>query len=71
MALDSHSKDEYVFCHPLSSTFSSNGLCLDGQKEQYGKAYIDGRAITNVRFADGVGALAKKQELVALLKKFD
>ena len=51
MALKSQSKDKYVFCHPSSSTFSSNGSCLNSLEEQYGKANIDGRAITNVRFA--------------------
>ena len=72
MALNSQSKDKYVFCHPLSSTFFSNGSCLDGLEEHYGKATIDGRAITNVRFADGEDALAaKEQELVALLKSLD
>ena len=41
MALNSQSKDQYVFCHPLPSTFFSNGSCLDGLEEQYGKTNID------------------------------
>ena len=69
MALNSQSKDKYVFCHPPSSTFYSNGPCLDGLEEQYGKTNINGRDITNVRVADGVDALAEEQELEALLKK--
>ena len=60
MALNSWSKDKGVFCHPPSSTFSSNGLCLGAFEEQYGKASIDGRAIANLRFADGVDALAEE-----------
>ena len=71
MALNSQGKDKYVFCHPPSSTFFSNGSYLDGLEEQYAKTNIDGRAITNVRFADGVDALAEEQELVALLKSLD
>ena len=59
MSLNRQSKDKYVFCHPPSSTFFSNGSCLDGLEEQYGKANIDGRAITNVWFADGKDALVK------------
>ena len=58
MALNSWSKDKGVFCHPPSSIFSSNGSCLGALEEQYGIANIDGRAITNLRFADGVDALA-------------
>ena len=57
MALDSSCEDKDVFCHPLSSTFFSNGSCLDALEEQYGKANIDGRAITN----DGVDALAEEE----------
>ena len=71
MSLNSQNKDKYVFCHPLPSTFFSNGSCLDGLEEQYGKANIDGRAITNVRFADGVDGLAEERELVALFKSLD
>ena len=71
MALNSQSKDKYVFCHPPSSTFFSNGSGLDGLEEQYGKANIDDIAVTNVRFADGVDALAEEQELVAPLKSRD
>ena len=59
MALKSWSKDKGVFCHLPSSTFSSNGSCLGALEEQYGKASIDGRAIANLRFADGVDALAE------------
>ena len=55
------SKDKGVFGHQPSSTFSSNGSCLDALEEQYGKANIDGRAITNLRFADGVDGLAAKE----------
>ena len=61
MALNSWSKDKCVFCHILFSTFSLNGSCLDALEEQYGKASIDGRAIANLRFADGVDALAEKE----------
>ena len=61
MALKSWSKDKGVFCHPPSSTFSSNGSCLGALEEQYGKASIDGRAIANLRFADGVDALAEEE----------
>ena len=50
-----------MFYHPPSSTFSSNGPCLDVFEEQYGKTNIDGRAITNLRFADGVDALAEEE----------
>ena len=41
MALNSQSKDKFVFCHSLSSTFFSNGSSLDGLEKQYGKANID------------------------------
>ena len=61
MALKSWSKDKGVFCHPPSSTFSSNGSCLGALEEQYGKASIDGRAIANLQFADGVDALAEEE----------
>ena len=71
MALNSQRRDEYVFCHPPSPPFFSNGPCLNGLEEQYGKVNIDGRAITNMRFADSVDALAEEQELVALLKSLD
>ena len=71
MALNSQSKDKYVFCHPPSSTFFSNGSCLDSLEEQYGKVNTESRAITNVRLADGVSAPAEEQEQVALLKYLD
>ena len=63
MALNSWSKDTgvFVFCHPPFSTFSSNGSCLDALEEQYEKANIDGRAITNLRFANVVDALAEEE----------
>ena len=63
MALNSWSKDNGVFCHPPSSTFSSNGSCFGALEEQYGTASIDGRAIANLRFADGVDALALRKSL--------
>ena len=57
--------------HPLQH-FYSNGSCLHALEEQYGMAHIDGRAITNLRFANGVDALAEeKQELEALVKSLD
>ena len=69
MTLNSSSKDKDVFCHPASSTFFSNRSYLDALEEQYGMANIDGRAITNLRFSDGVDALAEEQrELEALVK---
>ena len=49
MALNSCGKDKGVFCHPSSSTFSSNDSCLGALEVQYEKANIDGRAITNLR----------------------
>ena len=63
MALNSWTKDKgvLVFCHPPSSTLSSNGSGLDALEEQYGKANVDGRAITNLRFADGVSALTEEE----------
>ena len=63
MALNSWSKDKgaFILYHPPSSTFSSNGSCLDALEEQYGKINIDGRATTNLRFADGVDALAEEE----------
>ena len=72
MTLNSWSKDKDVFCHPPSSTFCSNRSCLCGPEEQYGMANIDGRAITNMRFSDGVDALAEEQqELESLVKSLD
>ena len=71
MALNSRSKDKYVFCNPPSSTFFSIGSCLDGLEEQYRKANTNDRATTNVRFVDGVDVLAEEQQLVALLKSLD
>ena len=72
MTLNSWSKDKDVFCHPPSSTFCSNRSCLGGLEEQYGMANIDGRAITNMRFSDGVDALAEEQqELESLVKSLD
>ena len=61
MALNSWSKDKGVFCHPPSSTVSSNASCIGALEEQYGKANIDGRTITNLRFADGIDALAEEE----------
>ena len=50
----------------LRQHFFSNGSCLEALEDQYGKANIDGRAITNLRFADGVDVLAEEvQELEA------
>ena len=46
--MNSWSKDKDVFCHAPSSTFFSNGSCPDALEEQYGKANIDDRAITNL-----------------------
>ena len=62
-ALNSWSKGKgiLVLCRPPSSTFSTNGPCLDASEEQYAKAYIDGRASTNLRFADDVDALAEEE----------
>ena len=72
MTLDSSSKDKDVFCHPPSSTFFLDRSCLGAMEEQYGMANIDGRAITNLRFADGVDALVEEQqELEALVKSLD
>ena len=72
MALNTWSKDKDVFCHPPSSTFFSDRSCLGAVEEQYGMANIDGRAITNLRFADGVDALAEEQqELEALVKSLN
>ena len=72
MALNSWNKDSDVFSHPPSSAFFSNRSCLDALEEQYGMANIDGRAITNLRFSDGLGALAEEQqELEALIKSLD
>ena len=61
MALNSWSKDKDVFFHPPFSTFFSNGSCLDALEEQFGMANIHVRAINNLRFADGVDALAEKE----------
>ena len=61
MALNSWIKDKGVLCHPSSSTFSSNVSCLCALEEQYEKANIDGRAITNLQFADGVDGLAEEE----------
>ena len=63
MDLNNWSKDKgvFVFYHPPSSTFFSNGSCLDALEELYGKANIDGRIITNMRFSDGVDALADEE----------
>ena len=72
MTLNSLSKDKDVFYHQPSSTFFSNRSCLDALEEQYGNANIDGRAITNLRFSDGVDALAvEQQKLEALLISLD
>ena len=71
MALNSQCKDKYIFRHLPSSTFFSNGSCLDGLEEQYGKADTDSKAITNVQLGDGVDALAEEQELEVLLKSLD
>ena len=60
-ALKSWSKDKGVFCHPPSSTFSSNGSFLGALEEQYGRANTGCRAITNLQFADGVDALAEEE----------
>ena len=69
MALNSYSKDKNAICHPPSSRFFSNGSCLETLEEQYVKANIDDGAITSLRFADGVDALAEEeQELEALVK---
>ena len=69
MVLNSWSKDKVVFCHPLSSTFLSDRSCRGDVEEQYGMTNIDGRAITSLRFADGVDTLAEEQqELEALIK---
>ena len=43
MAPNSWGKDKGVFCHPPSSTFSSNGPCLRTLEEEYRKPNIDGR----------------------------
>ena len=72
MNLNSWSKDKDVFCHPPSSKIFSNTSCLDALEAQYGMTNIDGRAITNLRFYDGVDALAEgQQELEALVKSLD
>ena len=72
MTLKSLSKDKDVFCYPSSSTFFSNRSCLDALEEHYGMTNTDGRVITNLRFSDGVDALAEEQqELEALVKSLD
>ena len=41
-------------------------------RKQYGKAMIDGSVVTNLRFANGVDALAEEElELEALLKSIE
>ena len=61
MALNNWSKDKGVFCHPPSSTVSSNGSCIGALVEQYGKAKVDGSTISNLRFTDGIDALAEEE----------
>ena len=44
----------------------------DALEEHNGKVSIGGRNITNLRFADGIGALAEEeQELEALVESLD
>ena len=60
-----------VFCHPPSSTFSRTDH-VDALDEHEGKVSIDGRNITNRRFADDIDAVAEKeQELEALAESLD
>ena len=47
--------------NPLQHFFS-NGSCLDAREEQYGKANTDSRAVTSLRFADGLDALAEEEQ---------
>ena len=62
MTRNSWNTDKAVFCHPPSSTFFLNGSCLDTLIEHFGKANRDGRAITNLRFTDGIDALAEEEQ---------
>ena len=72
MTLNSWRKDKDVFFHTTSSTFFSNRSCLVAVEEQYGMTNIDGKAITNLRFSEGVDALAEEQQaLEALVKSHD
>ena len=55
-----------------SEHFSRERIMFDALEEHNGKVSIGGRNITNLRFADDIGALAEEeQELEALVESLD
>ena len=61
-----------VFFHPSSSTFFLQRIMSDALEEHDEKISIGGRTITNLRFADGIDALAEEdQKLEALFEGLD
>ena len=61
-----------VFFHPPSSTFFLERIMSDALEKHVGKVSIGGGIITDLRFADGIDALAEEeQELEAQVESLN
>ena len=57
--------DRDVYSHPSSSTYFCKRIIYDALEGHEGSVSIEGRTITNFRFADDIDGLTREEEELA------